>query len=32
MGDRKRAFADVAQAKRIHHESNRDKASIAGAP
>jgi tetratricopeptide (TPR) repeat protein len=33
MGDRKRAFADVAQAKRIHHESNRNKTlSTARAP
>ena len=33
MGDRKRAFADVAQAKRIHHELNRNKTlSTARAP
>jgi tetratricopeptide (TPR) repeat protein len=32
LGDRQRAFADITQAKRIHHESNRDKAPIAGAP
>jgi tetratricopeptide (TPR) repeat protein len=33
MGDRKRAFADVAQAKRIHHKLNRNKTpSTARAP
>jgi curved DNA-binding protein CbpA len=33
LGDRKRAFADVTQAKRIHQESNRSKAlPVASAP
>ena len=33
MGDRKRAFADIAEAKRIHHELNRNKTlSTASAP
>ena len=33
MGDRKRAFADIAEAKRIHHELNRNKTlSTASSP
>jgi curved DNA-binding protein CbpA len=33
MGDRQRAFADLTQAKRIHHESNRSKTlPVASAP